>query len=69
MSGAPPYTAIYMVPAPILPGATITNAGTWDQRDCSEASCVQVPSGTYVVVAKLSEGGSYLAHSTFHIGG
>ena len=63
------YTANYMLPVKAEPGKTITNTGSWDQQDCSGPACVQVPVGTYVVVAEWTEGGSYVGRGAFRISG
>ena len=65
--GSFPYTANYMLPVPAEPGKTITNTGSWDQRDCSASPCVQVPAGPYVVVAEWTEGGPYVGRGSFQI--
>ena len=62
------YTANYMLPVKAEPGKKITNSGSWDQKDCSSA-CVQVPAGTYVVVAGWTEGGQYYGRGSFQIRG
>lgn len=62
------YTANYMLPVKAEPGQTFTNTGTWDQRDCTGSACVQVPAGTYVVVAGWTEGGPYTGRGSFQIG-
>jgi hypothetical protein len=62
------YTADYMLPVKAEPGKTITNSGTWDQKDCSGPACTQVPAGAYVVVAGWTEGGPWTGRGSFQIG-
>jgi hypothetical protein len=62
------YTADYRLPAKVQPGATVTDGFTWDQRNCGTGACVQVPSGTYMVFADWTEGGSYGGRTSFRIG-
>ncbi|MDQ4068281.1 MAG: DUF4232 domain-containing protein, partial [Actinomycetota bacterium] len=68
-AGSFPYTADYMLPVKAEPGKTITNTGSWDQRDCSGSSCVQVPNGSYVVVAQWTEAGPYVGKGAFQVAG
>jgi hypothetical protein len=63
------YTMEYRFPALAEPGKTFTTPFTWDQRDCSGGSCVQVPAGTYNVAADWTEGGQYFGRGSFTIGG
>lgn len=65
--GAFPYTADYMLPVKAEPGKTITNTGIWDQKDCSGPTCTPVSAGTYVVVAKWTEGGPWVGKGSFEI--
>ncbi|HEX2047887.1 MAG TPA: hypothetical protein VHF27_08985 [Acidimicrobiales bacterium] len=66
--GSFPYTADYMLPVKAEPGKVITNTGGWDQKDCSGPACTHVTPGTYVVVAKWTEGGPWVGRETFEIG-
>ncbi len=63
------YTMEYRFPVLAEPGKTFTTPFTWDQRDCSGGSCVQVPAGTYNVAADWTEGGQYFGRGSFTIGG
>jgi hypothetical protein len=65
--GAFAHTADFQLPVKAEPGKTITNGFTWDQRDCSGSACVQVPAGTYVVVAEWTEAGPYVGRGSFSI--
>ena len=49
------YTADYRFPVSAEPGKTFSTPFTWEQRDCSGVACVQVPAGTYTVVADWTE--------------
>jgi len=61
------YTMEYRFPVSAEPGKTFTTPFTWDQRDCTGAACVQVPAGTYTVLADWTEGGSYSGQGSFQI--
>ena len=63
------YTMEYRFPVLAEPGKTFTTPFSWDQKDCSGPSCVQVPSGHYTVVADWTEGGPYSGRGSFTIGG
>lgn len=63
------YTMEYRFPVLAEPGKTFSTPFTWDQRDCSGSSCVQVPAGTYNVAADWTEGGQYFGRGSFTIGG
>ena len=63
------YTADFQRPVKAEPGQTFSSALSWDQRDCSGGSCVQVPSGTYVIVAEWTEAGPFVGRGSFQIGG
>ena len=67
--GAFATTADYRMPVKAEPGKVFTSSLGWDQKDCSGSACVQVPAGTYVVVADWTEGGSFTARGSFQIGG
>lgn len=61
------YTMEYRMPASAEPGKTFSTPITWDQRDCTGTVCVQVPAGTYTVVADWTEGGPYVGRGSFQI--
>ena len=61
------YTANFMMPVKAEPGQTFTNSASWDQQDCSGSACVQVPPGTYTVIAGWTEGGAYIGRGSFQI--
>jgi hypothetical protein len=44
-----PYIIEIGMPDTAQPGMTFTGSYIWDQRDCVNASCAQVPAGTYSV--------------------
>jgi hypothetical protein len=62
------YTTEFRIPVKAEPGRTFTSQFTWDQRDCSGATCAQVPAGTYVAVADWTESGPYTGRVSFQIG-
>ena len=61
------YTADFRFPVRAEPGKTFTSTFTWDQRDCTGSACVQVPPGTYTVVADWTESGPYTASTTLQV--
>lgn len=61
------YTADFRFPVRAEPGKTFTSTFTWDQKDCAASPCVQVPPGTYTVVAGWTESGPYTGSTTFQI--
>lgn len=61
------YTLELRLPVKAEPGRSFTSTFTWDQRDCSGASCDQVPAGTYVAVADWNESGPYGGRASFEI--
>lgn len=61
-------TADYRMPTKAEPGKVFTSSLSWDQKDCSGPACVQVPAGTYIVVADWTEGGAFTARGAFQIG-
>jgi hypothetical protein len=61
------YTMEFRYPVPAEPGKTFTSTFTWDQKDCAGPACVQVPPGTYTVVADWTESGPYSGRTTFQI--
>ena len=63
------YTTDYRFPVSAEPGKKFSTPFTWDQKDCSGSACVQVPAGTYTVVADWTEGGPYTGRGSFTIGG
>jgi hypothetical protein len=63
------YTADFQLPVRAEPGKSITNSLSWDQKDCSSGACLQVPAGTYTVVAAWTEAAPYIGEGTFQIGG
>lgn len=50
------------------PGQSISSSITWDQKDCSGAVCMQVPAGTYTLVADWTEGLRVTGTARFQIG-
>ena len=62
------YTMEFRIPVSAEPGKTFTTPFTWDQRDCTGHACLQVPAGTYTVVADWTEGGPYSGRRSFQIG-
>lgn len=46
-------------PVPAEPGRTISTGFSWDQRDCSGATCVAAPAGAYTVVARWTSSVDY----------
>jgi hypothetical protein len=63
------YTLEFRLPVRAEPGKTFTSTFTWDQKDCAGPACVQVPPGTYTVVANWTESGPYTGSTTFQITG
>lgn len=61
------YTLELRMPVKAEPGETFTSAVSWDQKDCSGSSCVQVPPGTYVAVADWNESGPYSGRGSFQV--
>lgn len=61
------YTADFQMPVKAEPGQTFSTPFTWDQRNCSSNPCVQVPAGTYVVVANWTEAAPYSGRGTFSV--
>ena len=61
------YTADFRFPVTAEPGKTFTSTFSWEQLDCAGSACVQVPPGTYTVVADWTESGPYTGSTTFQI--
>jgi hypothetical protein len=62
------YTADYALPVRAEPGQTFPGSVTWNQTNCAGPTCTQVPPGTYVLVGRWTEGGSFSAQATFTVG-
>ena len=62
------YTADYALPVRAEPGQSFPGTFSWNQNNCSGASCTPVPPGTYVLVGRWTEGGSFTAQATFQVG-
>jgi hypothetical protein len=62
------YTADYALPVEAEPGQSFPGSVTWNQTNCSGVPCTQVPPGTYVLVGRWTEGGSFTAQATFTVG-
>ena len=61
------YTADYAMPVKAEPGQSFPGTISWNQSNCSGASCTPVPPGTYVLVGRWTEGGSFTAQATFQV--
>ncbi len=62
------YTADYALPVKAEPGQSFPGTFSWNQNDCRDVPCVPVAPGTYVLVGRWSEGGSFSAQATFQVG-
>ena len=61
------YTADFRMPVKAEPGQTFADRFTWNQLNCTSNPCVQVPGGTYVVVADWNEAGPYSGRGSFSV--
>ncbi len=62
------YTADYAMPVRAEPGQSFPGSFTWNQNNCRDLPCLPVQPGTYVLVGRWTEGGSFSAQATFQVG-
>ncbi|MEA2901157.1 MAG: hypothetical protein QOH36_1044 [Actinomycetota bacterium] len=62
------YTADYALPVRAEPGQSFPGTFSWNQNNCGGPACTPVPAGTYVLIGRWTEGGSFTAQTTFQIG-